>query len=640
MVFRPFECVVLLGCIVALGCGGGDYPPVGDYAEDPYLKESPCGELGYLPPDPNLSDAENRGRCSWYLYTAGGEKMFRKFAILTLGKIDLIKIVDSRQRDQRFPEFGLINDPGCKAPTEPDEYGLWLDDCQDPKSTGVMGFRKLPNPNFKPKLWDPEKYAKNPLIEPPYRIGLSCASCHMGFDPLNPPADPSNPEYENLHPLVGNQYLAETFFYEQGVSEENFEWHVLKSQARGTSDPTRLANDLVNNPNAIRPVLDMNSRPLFEEVLNDGTTADTFHLFIDGSDFSVATAGMRVYLNVGLCFEYWSTRHLLLLGATPQKPFRMEKASEVCEDWNEAWGRMPDIEAFLKGYVSDFSLAKAPGGEQYLTADEATLATGKQVFGTHCASCHSSKQPPPEIKSDPAATLEWFQEAVLQDDFLEDNILSSAERISAIELGVNLTRAMNNNSARGHIYEEWSTETYKTLPSAGSTSLYNPFDPDNPIPFEFPEAQGYYKPFPLVGAWAFAPFLHNNSLGDFTGDPSVEGRMKAFDDAAEKLLWPEKRPGVDAIFRTSVDSKSIFPTRGWLEVPAGTPVVLLANVNWLELDMDALKGKFLGKSFEEMIPEILEHNIVPDFIPDRGHTYGAGLSDDEKWALIEYMKTM
>ena len=633
-----FVLLMLATGLLAAGCPGKDTPPA-DSAGETYA-DGPCGDLGYLPPDPNLSEAENRGRCSWYLYTAGGEKMFRAFAIATAGKIDLLKILDSRQRDKRFTDFGLINDPGCKAPTGPDEHGLWLDDCQDAKSAGVMGFRKLPNPNFKSLLWDAEKYAKNPLIEPPYRIGLTCTSCHMGFDPLNPPADPSNPEWDNLHPLVGNQYLNETVFYAQGVTEKDFEWHVLQSQARGTSDPTRLANDLVNNPNAIRPVLDMNSRPTFREELNDGTMADTLHLFIDGSDYSAKMAGMRVYLNVGMCFEYWATRHVPLLAVTPQKPFKVETAEKICSDWNDAWARMDDVVAFLKAKKSDFSLARVPGGEQFLTADEATLSAGKRAFADNCASCHSSKRPPAEIAANPAQAAEWYRQEVMKDDFLENNILSSAERVSAVELGVNLTRAMNNNSARGHIYEEWSTATYKNQPSGGATTLYNPFDPDDPIAFEFPQGQGYYKPFPLVGTWAFAPFLHNNSLGEFTGDPSVEGRLRAFDDAIEKLLWPEKRPGVDAIHRTTVDSKPLLPGRGWLEVPAGTPTVLLANVNWNRLDLDALKLKFVGKSFEEMIPDILKHNIVPDFIPDRGHNYGSQLSDDDKRALIEYIKTM
>jgi len=51
-------------------------------------------------------------------------------------------------------------------------------------------------------------------------------------------------------------------------------------------------------------------------------------------------------------------------------------------------------------------------------------------------------------------------------------------------------------------------------------------------------------------SWSSAPFLHNNMLGKFTGDPSVPGRMGAFNDAVEKLLWPEKRLNKTSIWRT------------------------------------------------------------------------------------------
>jgi hypothetical protein len=44
-----------------------------------------------------------------------------------------------------------------------------------------------------------------------------------------------------------------------------------------------------------------------------------------------------------------------------------------------------------------------------------------------------------------------------------------------------------------------------------------------------------------MSIWATAPFLHNNSLGLFNNDPSVDGRLEAFDDAIRKLLWPAKR---------------------------------------------------------------------------------------------------
>jgi hypothetical protein len=39
-----------------------------------------------------------------------------------------------------------------------------------------------------------------------------------------------------------------------------------------------------------------------------------------------------------------------------------------------------------------------------------------------------------------------------------------------------------------------------------------------------------------------------------------------------------------------------------------------------------------------MTEKLLEVNIAPEFIEDRGHTYGHELSDQDKQALIEYMK--
>ena len=39
-----------------------------------------------------------------------------------------------------------------------------------------------------------------------------------------------------------------------------------------------------------------------------------------------------------------------------------------------------------------------------------------------------------------------------------------------------------------------------------------------------------------------------------------------------------------------------------------------------------------------MMEKLLEVNVCPDFIEDRGHTYGRELSDDDKRALIEYIK--
>src|SRR2546430_17554432 len=53
--------------------------------------------------------------------------------------------------------------------------------------------------------------------------------------------------------------------------------------------------------------------------------------------------------------------------------------------------------------------------------------------------------------------------------------------------------------------------------------------------------RGYTRPPSLISVWSTAPFLLNNSVGRFEPDPSVEARLRSFDDSIEKLLCPEKR---------------------------------------------------------------------------------------------------
>ena len=37
---------------------------------------------------------------------------------------------------------------------------------------------------------------------------------------------------------------------------------------------------------------------------------------------------------------------------------------------------------------------------------------------------------------------------------------------------------------------------------------------------------------------------------------------------------------------------------------------------------------------------LIRNNQAPDFVLDRGHLFGTELSDDDKRALIEFLKTM
>lgn len=617
-----------------------------EYNETPKaLDTNYCEGIGYLPPNPKLTDAENRGRCTWYLWTGGNEKFYRTLSVKTNGAVDLLKIIDSRQHDERFDRLGAINEPGCEKATGPDKYGLWLDKCKDSHSTGIIGMRKFENPNFVPAKWDVQQYSKDPTIEPPYRIGLSCGICHVAFNPLNPPQDPEKPRWENLVSALGNQYIEEGKLFASNLKPDNFVWQVINAQPPGTSDTSRIGNDHINNPNVINAIFNLGDRPKQEEVMNDGTTKAVNHILKDGADsIGVANASLRVYVNIGMCGDYWLTLHDALLGRTPQQPFDINKARNECEDWRKTEARMADAEAFLKTQKPMY-LKYAPGGEALLVKDESVLERGKVIFANSCAQCHSSKQPPAEIAIEPDKAKQWYLDSVRSADFLDHNFLSDDKRYPITEIGTNAARALSDNATKGHIWEQFSSKTFKDLPSPGQLTLDNPFDESQPIEFNVPAGgRGYYRTPTLISVWATAPLLHNNSLGEYNKDPSVEGRVAAYMDGMEKLLWPEKREGV--IQRTNQDSTLALPLGIKVPVPKGTPVNLLANISL----SDALAQLDLRNALQDLNPSggpkaklvrvLLRANKSPDFIEDKGHTFGSELSDEDKRALIEFVKTL
>jgi hypothetical protein len=603
-----------------------------------------CEGLGYLPPNPELTESENRGRCTWYLWTGGNETLYRTLSQNTKGQIDLLKTLDSRRHDERFSRLGAMNDPGCKKAEKPDQYGLWLDECQDPNSTGVIGMRKFDNPNFVPAKWDVNQYLKNASVEPPYRIGLSCAVCHVALNPLKPAADPAKPMWENLVSTLGNQYIREGVIFGSSLKPNNFIWHALNTQEPGTSDTSRIATDHINNPNAINSIFNLSDRPAYEEVMPDGTKQAVHHILKDGADsIGIAGASLRVYVNIGMCSDYWLTRHEALLGRTPQRPFDIAKARKECEGWRQTEARMADAEAFLKS-EKPLRLIDAKGGEDFLTKDESVLERGKVVFASSCAQCHSSKQPSPEIAADPEQAKQWYLESVRSADFLDHNFLSDDKRYPITLLKTNAARALATNAIKGHVWEQFSSKTYKELPSPGSLTLENPFEPEKPINFEVPAGgRGYYRTPSLISVWATTPLLHNNALGVYNSDPSVAGRVAAYTDAMEKLLWPEKRDQV--IKRTTQDSLLELPLGIKVPVPKGTPVNLLANINIREaISLEELGSLFRnlelsGGPKAKITRLLLKANKSPDLIEDEGHYFGTELPDEEKKALIEFVKT-
>jgi len=656
----------------------------------------------------DLSPEEIMGRNAWNLWSAGNQCFWNRAAQDSYGLIDLLKMLDNRKypRGERFKILGLMNEPGfrARASTEPDEFGLCLDEQVEPepagidekvygKPSGVLGFRIFPNPEFNEearKKWDgkrfyedPTYYNNNKLVRP-YRVGVACGACHIAPYPNNPPADPANPRWENLASAIGNQYINEGKVFACNVEKGGFFYEMLAAQPRGTSDTSRIATDHINNPNAINPIflLAERERIAIPEKMAGGTLAlpgekeemPVPHILKDGADsIGVAGAAIRVYVNIGMFSEYWLTLHNRLIGLTPQKPFEIPYAREHSVFWRATEERLANIAAFFR-CLKPFHLADTPGGQAYITTDLVVMTRGKEVFAESCAACHSSKQPSPNIDPRSGEGKAWFRAAVMAPDFLENNFLSNDKRYPLTKIETNSARAFATNAKAGHVWDNFSSQTYKELSPVDELEFFNPFDETHPIKFRPKDKNvgpGYYRTPSLVSIWSSAPFLHNNMLGKFTGDPSVAGRMDAFNAAIEKLLWPEKRKGPDSIWRTNQRCwlhirKEYVPWAlrfrcdkdGYLNVgpiPAGTPINLIANLEpsfWdmltlvprIKADLDRIHDKKLDdeaakRVLANLVPDLTKANKCPDFIEDKGHYFGTDLTDDDKRALIEFLKT-
>jgi cytochrome c5 len=657
----------------------------------------------------DLSPEAIMGRNAWNLWSAGNQNFWNHAAQDSYGLMDLLKMLDNRKfsRGERFKTLGLVNEPGFRAATKPDEFGLWLDEQVEPepvgidetvygKPSGVLGFRLFPNPNFNEearKKWDGDRfmndrtyYNDNKLVRP-YRVGVACGACHIAPYPDNPPADPENPRWENLASAIGNQYINEGKVFACNVEKGGLFYEMLAAQPRGTSDTSRIATDHINNPNAINAIFLLAERERIAklatpEKMAGGTLALPGeqeemlvpHVLKDGADsIGVAGATIRVYVNIGMFSEYWLTLHNRLIGLTPQKPFEIPYAREHSVFWRATEERLANIAAFFRR-LKPFHLADAPGGQAYITTDSAVMTRGKEVFAESCAACHSSKQPSPNIDPHSGEGKAWFRTAVMAPDFLENNFLSNDKRYPLTKIETNSARAFATNAKAGHVWDNFSSLTYKELSPVDELEFFNPFDETRPIKFKPKDknvAPGYYRTPSLVSLWSSAPFLHNNMLGKFTGDPSVAGRVDAFNDAVEKLLWPEKRLNKGSIWRTQNECalhlrkefvpkplQALADKNGYINIgpiPKGAPINLIANVEpdfgqlvvlqakiakaLLKIHTQNLSSEQATDELIKAVPELLAANKCPDFVEDKGHYFGTDLPDNDKRALIEYLKT-
>jgi hypothetical protein len=782
-------------------------------ADEDYFHDMDMNKDGRL----RLTADEIKGRNTWIVWTGGNDRFWDLISKSSVGNLDFLKTLSSYptlkfSRDNRWVYFGLVNEPCFQKATGPDpaRFNLWLDKrvvgpgCPpDPfenekkypgvaigargknmpvgsfygYATGIVGLRLFPNPEFDEaaaKRWDAKRYYADPsyyyskdLIKP-YRVGMSCAFCHLGPNPIRPPADPENPKWENLSSNVGAQYFWIDKIFSWNADPSNFVYQIFHSSRPGSLDTSLVSTDNINNPRAMNavyylgPRLEHSLRWGRETLSDGGLNNKQFNDFVssgpltrffqppdtvysprvlkDGAD-SVGALGAlnRVYLNIGLFSEEWLLHFNPLVGGKRTTPIEIAVARQNSSYWGATELQTVNMALFFLKSTAPHHLKDAPEGNAYLTKDRTVLTRGKIVFADRCARCHSSKAPSPAPGVDPGGCSgkeyldcwgrywSWtktedykarMRQIVLTDDFLEGNFLSSELRVPVTLLQTNACSPLASNAIKDNIWDNFSSQTYKDLPSVGRITVYNPFT-GNPQQYTMPAGgRGYTRPASLVSLWSTAPFLLNNSLGTFQEQPSVEARMQSFNDSIQQMLWPEKRdrdpfigdkmplgpnglPLPSKIDRTTQTSYlrvagGYLPDflqhlsgllAGWFPsvlsgngiqigpIPNGTPVDLLANLQILsetndaaerlnhdkrvldvllrvKHDLEALPkdatDEEAQKVFANLENPLLDLSKCPDFVVNRGHYFGtsyfqetdeAGLSDADKRALIEFVKT-
>ena len=484
-------------------------------------------------------------------------------------------------------------------------------------STGAMGFRKFPNPRFDAGKWRTlnggklgtwegyhRKLAANSsttdgrtshladgAVEPPFLIGSACGSCHIAFDPLNPPRDPEHPQWQNIKGAPGNQYLRISELMVSGMPTDSPEWQIFAHARPGTSDTSAIPTDQVSNPGTINALINTRQRPTFgnEEVIKwrkvkaceanevqsdtcwcepgrqgkcwrKGRATETVHHILKGGEDSIGAleAIQRVYFNIGSCAEACWLNHLTDLRQMDptqrnfgQTSFDIGQCRRDCPNFRAIEDRLPNIMAFLSSKETDATdlqvarenalKAKNPGAtyahddlvdELEREFGQGALARGSAVFARTCARCHSSV---PEAKGGPFANRDF--RATSAATGLREDWMGSDASSPVTEVDTYRCRSLHSNHMAGHVWQEYGSETLRARKQV--PGIEEPSD----------GGRGTYRNISLLSLWAHAPFMHNNAVGpelcgwggkgayDFYRSPYVDGSGKPLPAAQQPACW-------------------------------------------------------------------------------------------------------
>ena len=486
-------------------------------------------------------------------------------------------------------------------------------------------------------------------IEPPFLMGEACGGCHISFDPVNPPANPNSPAWENIKGAVGSAFHRNTELKASAMKANSLEWQAFTHVRPGTVDTSAFPNDFVHNPGTMNAIINFDRRP---GLVPDGsprrthvhdvragrttpmclsgqeTACEVPHILKGGED-SIGAPGavQRVYINIGMCAEQcWLNNLTDLRQLDPaarnfgQTPFDVEQCRRDCPAWSSIENRVVDIYNFLSTRRPTDLKDNERGAQEIARYDDATMQRGQEVFRENCARCHSSQQV--TASTDFLATSR--RPVGPRRERPRIDWLGNDELTPVTEVGTNRCRALHSNHMKGHIWEHFGSDTLRGKAAIPADEINGDIAT---------EGRGYYRNISLLSLWAHAPFMHNNGIGpevchspgpgfhrDFfkspyvddngnplgrsgprciTHDASVEKRLEFYYKSMEELLTPsEDRPR--KVAHTSEDIVLAAGPRVWvggainreigleLEIPKYFPISLLVSFDYKSMIKDLM----------------------------------------------------
>jgi hypothetical protein len=411
------------------------------------------------------------GRNVWFDNTYGGEKFF--FFLQNhpdpAKRIEIgFRNVIETPRAQRFDVWGIINDPDCTA-----NPAGGADICPNPTATGVVGMRKFPGPGGTTMY------------------GATCASCHAGFDPLNPPANPNAPTWANIHATIGNQYAKFGNVFAANLAATDPRRLVFAAWADGTVDTQLLFSDNIQNPGTVTAFWEWPHRPTFdvdlaEEKMRNGQGGE--------DDLGPDIAALRVYTNIGVCFQECTAP-----AVATNTPIDIAACRASCPQFPP----QSDLDA-LGAYLGSFKAPQLPGGPKTLSQWAMTV-WGRLKFAQKCESCHDSSGG-------------------------KHHVLSDDEVRPLVDEGVQATnscRAKTTMWERNRLWAQFSSELYKVRTEAGDRG---------------------YRNMPLGGIWSTSPFTHNQGIGIWASPTATPAqRAEAYRASMAELMQPSREPKINRI---------------------------------------------------------------------------------------------